>query len=135
MSELGIKLETFVRYQAERQPGFKYQKQWADNPAPDTGGKYWCLYVHNGEPSCLIGHAMWNAGLIDAGFESRRSNSNCFCSGLKWDIPALKQLDDAEWVWLSNVQLAQDGGKTWHDAVSNADDKLSASPGGNESNG
>ncbi|MCG7607167.1 hypothetical protein [Mycobacterium sp. CnD-18-1] len=60
MSAIGEKIAAEVNRLAAENPDFIY----------DTDeDKDQCVYVENGEPSCLYGYALWNLGLIDARIE------------------------------------------------------------------
>lgn len=108
MSEIGSQIIDAVRIIAARNPLFVYH---------DNGG--FCEYVRDGQPSCLIGRALWELGLIDATMEDIPQN----CSGAKellTDQLAL-QLDLDELHWLDLVQGCQDAKDPWSEAVSKAD--------------
>lgn len=106
MSTIGQKLIDAVRATADSNPTYIY-----DN-------NYGCCYVRDGQPSCLVGHAAWNLGLIDATFEREGANRAAVCD--LSDILGLG-LDDGESFWLSTVQDHQDTGYPWIEAVAGAD--------------
>lgn len=78
-----------------------------------------CAYVLNGKPACLIGHALWNLGLLGPSIEDLRWNIMGIDSLLddKLDIP----VGSEEMGWLSLVQEHQDMGLPWGEAVEMAD--------------
>ena len=85
----------------------------------DGGG---CHYVHKGAPSCIIGHALWNLGVIDAEFENRGING----SGVRALTDLISGIDDTtedemDRTWLYEVQESQDSGAEWAHAVAQAD--------------
>lgn len=79
-----------------------------------------CQYVLDGEPSCIVGVAMWNLGLIDEDIESDE-NLNCSTNvdyfledfGIKATVEQRR--------WLLWAQSAQDTGTRWQEAVDSAD--------------
>lgn len=107
MSELGQRLKCEVLSIASANPDFVYEIP--------NGGAGVCLYVHDGEPSCLIGRALWNLRIINASMETGLHNDESFdrlAEYLKLD------LDSEEIRWLRNVQYHQDRGRSWGYAVS-----------------
>ena len=110
MTEIGQKLIGIVRARAAENPEFVYERQ--RTPAGNFGS---CRYVLDGQPSCLIGHALWGAGLIDAFFEEHYCNTYPFRT-LVHEL-GLQQLDDNERKWLISVQHHQDDGRSWGTAV------------------
>lgn len=109
MSEFGQQLIEETKKVAANNPDFVYKKERG------------CVYVRNGQPSCLIGHALWNLGLIDASLETCSDNE----SGVEEIIDALHlNVDGDEQVWLDNAQSSQDIGKSWGQAISLADKSL-----------
>jgi hypothetical protein len=105
MSELGQKLIAEVRAVAAETPGLVYRGL--------------CQYVYGGRPACLIGHALWNLGLIDETLEHRSVNDD----GVRFIANHLDiALDDAEETWLALTQSGQDNGAPWGTAVANADE-------------
>lgn len=92
---------------------------------PDHIGKdpVVCLYVRQGRPSCLIGHALFRMGLIEAGFEYTDLNSEGIETlAEKW-FELDSDQDYATLRWLSEVQVQQDNGLRWADAVREADEQ------------
>jgi hypothetical protein len=112
MSELGQKIIEGVRAAAAGRPDYIYPK--------DGSG---CWYIRDYSPSCLVGHALWAAGLID---EDWRGDDYGAIADVvlheKWP------LDEDEVHWLSTVQKNQDIGRPWGDAVAIADDKSDDDP-------
>ena len=69
MSELGAKLIASVRKFAAERPDYVYRN--ADDKHPSRSG---CVYfTKDGKPSCLIGHALAELGLLDAQPEHPRA--------------------------------------------------------------
>lgn len=113
-SELGEKIINAVREAAAKAPDFVYNRE---TPL----GK--CIYVKNGQPSCLVGHALWAVGLIDAdteGFSWNDDEISTVVAQSEWG----KQLTDGEVGWLEIVQSEQDSGTAWRYAVRMADDAM-----------
>jgi hypothetical protein len=117
MSEIGQSIIDAVRKAAANNPSFVYS-----NPGL-SGMSGNCVYVRDGKPSCIIGHALWDLGFIDSALEKDFLNAvgvdDVFC----W-LPALQDepmLDPNEISWLSHVQAGQDAEKPWADAVEWAD--------------
>ena len=98
-----------VRRLAADNPGYVYQ--W-----PGTGSS--CLYVHDGQGSCLIGQAALAIGLIDVGIETDNVNQRDVLALLK---SKGVRASDAQKAWLEEVQARQDGGMSWSYAVGSAD--------------
>lgn len=113
MSDLGQKLIGIVRAKAAETPDFVYStplvNQQDDPP---------CVYVYNGCPSCLIGHALFEAGVITPSLESQTGNSKAF--GQLTDELGL-ELDGDEAYWLRMVQRSQDTHLPWGESVKRAD--------------
>ena len=133
MSKLGQDLIAVVRDIAAEKPNYIYHRHqsFTEDNKPVSS----CMYVHDGHPSCLLGFAMWSLGVIDESIERSPANVWGFTRGLRWWIHELKELDLAEWDWLGWVQHGQDSARPWGEAVASADDKVSASIGGNEADG
>ena len=77
-----------------------------------------CLYTYAGRPSCLVGHAMWNLGMIDADFENYdyKVDNN---DGVLDIVKALGiSLTKAESTFLCRAQSRQDCGQAWGEAIS-----------------
>lgn len=121
MSDIGQQLIENVRAKAAEDPDFRYQP-----PTPQGS----CVYVYRGRPSCLIGHALWGAGLINRDFVRpevsvrgvvSRPNEEGFS-----DIVSFLglELDPLERMWLESVQAHQDDERPWGEAVEAADDMI-----------
>lgn len=105
MSEIGQKLIAETRKVAAERSDFVYQG--------------FCQYVDGGKPACLIGHALWNLGLIDESLEFRSVNEDC----VRFVANDLNiALDDSEEDWLMNTQSGQDHGTSWGMSVVRADE-------------
>jgi hypothetical protein len=102
MSELGQKIIEGVRAAAAERPDYQ-----------DGDG---CWYIRGSSPSCLVGHALWAAGLIDKDW---RGDDR----GAIVDVVLYEEwpLDEDEVYWLANVQNSQDRGDAWGLAVALAD--------------
>ena len=112
MTVIGQQLISSVRAHAAQNPDFVYHSPWADR------GSSSCVYVHNSLPSCIIGHALWDAGLIDASTENSVFNSFPFLH----IVAALNlTLDCEEQLWLRDVQGCQDLQEPWGESVNKAD--------------
>lgn len=114
MSEIGAKIAAEVNRLAAEFPDFIYQ---ADED------KDQCVYVENGQPSCLYGHALWNLGLIDARIENatmlncgRLVNVNYQTVDLIASYLGLN-LDEDELEAFSESQDKQDSSRPWGVAV------------------
>lgn len=115
MSELGQQLIAVVRRKVAEKPDYIYEQ-----PVPERDT---CLYVHDGKPSCLIGQALWEVGLIGADLETvdKRHNSDSI-TVLAQFLGIKGYLDEDELLWLRRVQQQQDDRKPWGRAVAVADD-------------
>lgn len=111
MSGMGGQLITAIREVAADSPDFIYSK-----PADYFRSK--CVYVVDGKPSCLIGHAVWNLGLIDSSLERSGYND---CSAEELVNHLEMDVDGRELRWLEVVQYRQDQGVPWAWAVARAD--------------
>jgi len=108
MSELGQKIIAEVRAKAAADPEYLY-------PRTEAGG---CSYLRNGQPSCIVGHALWNLGLIDAqwkGDDLGISDISHIINHEGWEL-TIGEID-----WLSKVQDNQDNGWPWGQSVARAD--------------
>jgi len=106
MSELGEKIIEGVRAAAAERPDYVYEK---------FGG---CRYIRDDAPSCLVGHGLWAAGLIDKGWGGDFLGDSSFENVAKeYGWP----LDLNEVHWLSDAQDRQDEGCSWEAAVYYAD--------------
>ncbi len=110
MTVLGQHLISAVRARAAENPDYIYKSPF---------GHGTCAYVHDGCPSCLIGQALWDLGLIDASFAGTSGNYLPFFSVV--DHLGLV-LDPEERKWLREVQYYQDTQRySWGESVANAD--------------
>lgn len=106
MSELGAKLIEEIRNLAK------------ENPERTAG----CTYLDSdGAPVCIVGHAMFNLGLIDESAKQSDWNKSDFYILRFNGISGLDATDDAESRWIVAVQGMQDCGKEWGEAVEVAD--------------
>lgn len=119
MSDLGEQLIEIVRRKAGQQPFMVYEPEMRyigkGISIPDS-----CKYMHEDGPGCIIGHALFEAGLIDGSLRDDPDDLNVqFFENLAdaLELP----IDDAELLWLSQVQSYQDCKQTWGIAVQNAD--------------
>lgn len=70
-----------------------------------------CMYVHDGQPSCLVGHVLYRHGVSIKDLVDRE-----FLSA--WEVAAgLVASDEKTRQFLEAVQVAQDKGTTWNQAV------------------
>jgi len=115
MDDIGERLINEVRRLANERPNFVYNRpEFGSGPAP-------CRYVHDGQPSCLVGCAAWNLGLINATIESTSMNVG--------GVVVLNDelgfgLSNEHVDWLSTAQSLQDDGATWATAVESADEVI-----------
>lgn len=75
-----------------------------------------CQYIHDGEPCCLIGHGLYNLGVIDSSFEndSRNDESFDFVGGTLDDLDItvdeihylheVQRRADKNWPWGNTVE-------------------------------
>ena len=115
MSEFGQKLIEETRRVAAERADFVFDGD--------------CLYVCDGEPACLLGHALWNLGVIDSALEISYihisagerlgSNNNVAIRDLADKLGLC--MDESEFAWLEDAQWAQDVGRSWGYAVAYAD--------------
>lgn len=111
MSVIGENLIRLVRQYAAETPDRIYK-------APDgPGGR--CVYVHEGQPSCIVGKALWSAGIIGPGYEFNDDNNKSIAQIF---VRLGLALDKDEVDWLRNIQAAQDGQQPWGEAVEQADE-------------
>lgn len=73
----------------------------------------YCVYTHNGEPSCLFGHALLRLGLPMSCLEELSTNVAIATACRQLNIP----LTDGEARSLADVQHAQDNGVPWGEAI------------------
>lgn len=103
-------LDEVVRI-ADENPDFVYQQ------IPNELGAS-CKYVHDGQPSCLIGRAFWNLGLIDATLEQQEhENTSGAASMVKYTLHDKVTSTEADREALAHIQDYQDNGMAWGFAV------------------
>ena len=115
MTFLGQKLIEIVRQKAAENPSFVYVPE-RDR---ETGRYSACTYIRNGRPSCIVGHALFDAGLIDTSLEKTASNSIPFYA-LADELELGISTDELK--WLGGVQKFQDNHRAWGQAVEWTDD-------------
>ncbi|RAV17550.1 hypothetical protein DQP57_00565 [Mycobacterium colombiense] len=105
MSEIGQKLIEETRKVAAEYPDFIF--------------KDICRYVNDGKPGCIVGHALWNLGMVDETTEGKGFNDD----GI-WGLDKYLNLnlDPYEYTWLRAAQDEQDTGAPWGKAVAAADE-------------
>jgi len=110
MSEIGQSIIKAVREKAAENPLFVY----------DVGADF-CKYVIDGQPSCLIGHALWDLHIIDANLENAYEGyyNNIDVQDLFTHLGT--RLDPEEVGWLTLAQQSQDAKSPWGKAVDWAD--------------
>lgn len=111
MSELGQQLISIVRRKAAETPDHVYQR-------PAFGA---CLYIEPECPGCLIGQALFEAGVIGMDFCRSPYNAMSFNSVI---AELSLDLDHNEDVWLCTVQRTQDKALSWGEAVALADHRV-----------
>ena len=125
MTEIGQKVISLIRAKAAENPDFMYPVYaYPDGDGCVNG----CVYVWGGKPSCLVGHGLWDAGLIDASFETAGPapgirGPNHEPARVVIDRLGL-ELSGPERDWIVQVQVAQDEGVPWGDAVRKADESV-----------
>ena len=75
-----------------------------------------CVYVYKDGPECLVGHGLWDVGLIDSSFGGNPRN-HLTIREIGWVF----ELDDDETAWLQAVQDQQDTSHDWGRCVYWAD--------------
>lgn len=121
-TELGCKIIAGVREAAAEQPDRIYERiaVGIEGDVRDAT----CVYVWEGQPSCLIGQGLWRAEVIDASFTYQ-----------EWNIEGIGELILSEWwtarwpelsvrevAWLRWAQQTQDARRAWSVAVTDADE-------------
>lgn len=107
MSELGQKIIAETRKVAAERPEFVF--------------KDWCQYVADGQPACIMGHALWNLGLVGPTLEGHAINED----GLDQILDHLDlAIDEPEREWLLCAQEQQDCEYPWGEAVAYADERV-----------
>ena len=80
-----------------------------------------CVYTVDGEPSCLVGHALHRLGVSIADLETMDAAG--FGAIMVVDVPGATLVGDAREVF-GQAQMAQDAGRTWGNALREAGDVL-----------
>lgn len=119
MSDLGKQLIETVRAKAAEQPDFVYRAPMVKSPLSGEEHQGGCMYVHaDGQPGCIVGHALFAAGLIDASLHENEANKKTInLLAHRLDLP----VDHNELTWLSQAQKGQDAGHSWGKSVVGAD--------------
>lgn len=98
---------------AAENPDFVYQAP--DYHPEETRGT--CVYIHDGNGSCIVGQALVNKGIDPEEIER--------FEGLPADLMlsnlGIKEEADQGQTWLDQVQSYQDTGTPWGEAVEEAD--------------
>lgn len=110
MSKIGKRILKEVQRIAAQSPDYRYEPPDSDQ----------CVYIHDGEPSCIFGHALLNLGLIDKSFERVLidiDGVSCARINLQ-DIETVieylnLEIDDKEIEEFLSIQSDQDNGKPW----------------------
>lgn len=105
-----------IRAKAAASPDFVYEPI----PQGPIVGNTTCVYVHDGKPSCIVGHGAWDSGLLGSSFESSRHNSDGVVELLE-SLSIVAEFSHADLAWLEAVQEAQDTGQTWAESIRSAD--------------
>lgn len=100
---------------AASRPGHVYDPPAVGGAHVHDGGD--CVYSLDGQPSCLIGHALEDLGLL--GVAAKAGNETSIDTligriGL--------QFTRRQRQWLKQVQTLQDGGESWGSAVADTDE-------------
>jgi hypothetical protein len=120
MSEVGQKLIKATRAAAEANPDKIYELATIHDEIGNVLKQGKCRYVHEGKPSCIVGHAAWDIELIDADLEGDPTGNNEASVDILLEYLDL-DVDSTEAYWLSTVQGAQDRGAPWGESVEAAD--------------
>lgn len=108
-----------VRAKAAADPKFVY-KHPIEDAMPGGGVSKSCVYVHNGCASCLIGHALWDAGYVGNSLEQTGDN-HVEVAELLHKLGIYHEFTRDEIGWLAQAQQQQDKGMPWGEAVAYAD--------------
>ena len=111
MSELGQKIIAEVRKVADANPFFVYPREALTS----------CQYLRDGQPSCLIGHALWNLNLINSDWDGDNwslSDISHVVKRMDWPL----ETGEIEWLYLA--QQSQDSGYDWARSILRADRRL-----------
>lgn len=86
-----------------------------------------CTYVRDGQPSCIVGHALASLGVpveILAGLDAPPGGTGAYraLTGLAKDRVIEYRAEDWEFItgFLLEAQIHQDGGDSWGDALDKA---------------
>lgn len=109
MSTIGQQLIENVRRIVAEKPDFVYYPPRNENGRFDS-----CQYVRNSCGDCLIGRALWDAGLITPDLEFSTSNLIPFAS-LADELGL--DLDTREVRWLRDIQREQDNFRPWESCL------------------
>ena len=91
------------------------------NEHPDQTAK--CEYFNmQGDPVCIVGHAMSRLGASADVFRSISINSAAFRASRVLDAAGVEDGDIHIIEWIDTVQAVQDEGETWSEAVALAND-------------
>lgn len=83
-----------------------------------------CLYVHGDQPGCIVGHALYSAGISLARLrEEERNDAEGVLRNLRHDL----MYEEGVPSLLQDVQQAQDQGTPWGQAVRSAIAELEGS--------
>ncbi|AAN01683.1 hypothetical protein P755_gp071 [Mycobacterium phage Quink] len=127
-TEIGQKIITKIREIAAEKPDFVYQP-----PVNDYADH--CVYVHGGQPSCIVGQALWKLGIIGPSLEVDRTRiddtepgsgrgleSSPNRAGSRGLLRYLGlEVSPEEDDWIRAVQQNQDCEHSWADSVKWAD--------------
>jgi hypothetical protein len=76
-----------------------------------------CVYIHNGQPSCLVGHALVAGGVLTVD-QLAAVEISTSAEDLVGDFPAALSAGAGE--LLAQAQAQQDNGRPWADALAAA---------------
>lgn len=101
----------------EKGADYKYEPPLADDDGDDV-----CVYVHNGAPSCLVGHALHSLGvsLSDLSTHGDRRLNNVHRLLIELADRGIAVSSAVTEHLFSTVQGAQDSGIPWGEALSTA---------------
>ncbi|AOZ63612.1 hypothetical protein SEA_WEASELS2_22 [Rhodococcus phage Weasels2] len=109
---------------ATKYPDFNYKR---DSGVEGLNCGVPCLYVFDGRASCIVGQALNNLGVP---LEVLSKYENWTSTKI---IQEILQLSDKDLdfhmntlVWIDRVQVRQDSGNTWSDAINYADERALA---------
>ncbi|QXN74629.1 hypothetical protein SEA_JETAIME_68 [Mycobacterium phage JeTaime] len=127
-TEIGQKIITKIREIAAEKPDFVYQ-------APVNDCADYCVYVHGGQPSCIVGQALWKLGIIGPSLEVDRTRIDDTEPGSGRGLESSPnragsrglfrylglEVSPEEDDWIRAVQQNQDCEHSWADSVKWAD--------------